>query len=78
MKQQTQAVLYSFRLLTAEREIKPNVMYEWSLVLNPNVRSPWKLSGLIIVNPEAEFKEFDPRLKFKSRLKNGWFHLKLY
>ena len=78
MKQQTQAVLYSFRLLTGEREIKPNVMYERSLVLNPNVRSPWKLSGLMIVNPEAEFKEFDPRLKFKSRLKNGWFHLKLY
>ena len=28
--------------------------------------------------PEAEFKEFDPRLKFKPRLKYGWFHLKLY
>ena len=27
--------------------------------------------------PEAEFKEFDPRLKFKPRLKYGWFHLKL-
>ena len=25
---------------------------------------------------EAEFKEFDPRLKFKPRLKCGWFHLK--
>ena len=28
--------------------------------------------------PEAEFKEFDPWLKFKPRLKYGWFHLKLY
>ena len=28
--------------------------------------------------PEAEFKEFDPRLKFETRLKHGWFHLKLY
>ena len=28
--------------------------------------------------PEAEFKEFEPRLKFKPRLKYGWFHLKLY
>ena len=28
--------------------------------------------------PEAEFKEFDPRLKFKPRLTYGWFHLKLY
>ena len=26
----------------------------------------------------AEFKEFEPRLKFESRLKLGWFHLKLY
>ena len=28
--------------------------------------------------PEAEFKEFERRLKFKTRLKYGWFHLKLY
>ena len=27
---------------------------------------------------EAEFKEFDPRLKYKPQLKYGWFHLKLY
>ena len=27
---------------------------------------------------EAEFKEFDPRLKFETRLKYGWFHLKLH
>ena len=27
---------------------------------------------------EAEFKEFEPRLKFKTRLKYDWFHLKLY
>ena len=27
---------------------------------------------------EAEFKEFEPRLKFKPRFKHGWFHLKLY
>ena len=26
---------------------------------------------------EAEFKEFEPRLKFEMRLKYGWFHLKL-
>ena len=29
-------------------------------------------------NPEAEFKEFEPRVKFKPRLKYGWFHLKLH
>ena len=29
-------------------------------------------------NSETEFKEFERRLKFKPRLKYGWFHLKLY
>ena len=28
--------------------------------------------------PEAKFKDFEPRLKFKPRLKYGWFQLKLY
>ena len=32
----------------------------------------------IIKHPEAEFKEFERRFKFKPRLKYGWFHLKLY
>ena len=27
---------------------------------------------------EVEFKEFEPRLKFKQLLKYGWFHLKPY
>ena len=31
-----------------------------------------------ILNPEAEFKEFEPRFKLKLQLKYGWFHLKLY
>jgi len=30
------------------------------------------------VKPEAEFKEFERRLKFKPRLKFSCFHLKLY
>ena len=29
-------------------------------------------------NQIREFKEFEPRLYFKPRLKYGWFHLKLY
>ena len=33
----------------------------------------WSMHG-----PEAEFKEFELRLKFKLLLKYGWFHLKLY
>ena len=28
--------------------------------------------SFFVGNPEAEFKEFEPRLKY------GWFHLKLY
>ena len=33
----------------------------------------WKLNGSFHFHvPEAEFKEFEPRLKY------GWFHLKLY
>ena len=32
---------------------------------------------LELTYPEAEFKEFDPRFKFKPRLKHGWFHLNL-
>ena len=31
-----------------------------------------------IRRPEAEFKEFELRLKFEMRLKHGLFHLKLY
>ena len=27
---------------------------------------------------EAELKKFEPRLKFKPRLKYGWFHIKSY
>ena len=30
------------------------------------------------IKTEAEFKEFERRVKFKPRLKYSWFHLKLY
>ena len=32
----------------------------------------------IYICTKAEFKEFEPRLKFEKWLKYGWFHLKLY
>ena len=32
----------------------------------------------ILLQPVAEFKEFERRFKFKPRLKYGWFLLKLY
>jgi len=36
---------------------------------------PFKLISMF---SEAEFKEFEPWLKFETRLRYGWFHLKLY
>ena len=30
-----------------------------------------------VMTSEAEFKEFELRLKFERRLKYGWFHLKI-
>ena len=30
------------------------------------------------MRPEADLKEFELWLKFETRLKYGWFHLKLY
>ena len=39
----------------------------------------WEFFFLSTFKPtEAEFKEFEPLLKFKPRLKYGWFHLNLY
>ena len=35
------------------------------------------LLSIRILTSEAEFKEFEQRLKFKPRLKYGWFHLKM-
>jgi len=35
-----------------------------------------KVSYSNIKCTEAEFKEFEPGLKFETRLKYGWFHLK--
>ena len=33
---------------------------------------------ILLQYPDTEFKEFEPRLKFKPRFKYGWFHLKLH
>jgi len=33
---------------------------------------------ILNVDYALEFKEFEPRLKFKPWLKYGWFHLKSY
>ena len=44
----------------------------WTLRENTNKNEPTK--GTL----EAEFKEFEPLLKFETRLKYGWFHVKLF
>ena len=41
-------------------------------------RQKQKMLLAIQNRPEAEFTEFEPRLKFKPRMKYGWFHLKSY
>ena len=42
-------------------------------MIDPNFEFDFNL-----IQPKVEFKEFELRLKFKPRLKYGWFHLKLY
>ena len=37
-----------------------------------------KFGDDIYIKTEVEFKEFEPCLKFETRLNHGWFHLKLY
>ena len=34
--------------------------------------------NIILRTTEAELKVFKARLEFETRLKHGWFHLKLY
>ena len=31
-----------------------------------------------LISTQVEFTEFEPPLKFETRLKYGWFHLELY
>ena len=42
----------------------------------PQITPAVPLSNFVLI--EAEFKEFEPRLKFETLLKYSWFHLKLY
>ena len=41
-------------------------------------KKPERLQFGSVHRPESEFKEFELRLKFKPRLKYGWFNLNLY
>ena len=53
--------------------------------LNHILSQNWRISKVCVVQllllfnkSEAEFKEFDRRLKLKPQLKYGWIHFKLY
>ena len=70
--------------------LEANLLYFWVvLVPNPNfmensrsvdthISQTRDFSYIICIKLEAKFKEFEPRLKFETRLKNSWFLLKLY
>ena len=51
----------------------PHLLLERNLIAGQKNHSKGNLNS-----SEAEFKEFEPRFKFKPRLKYDWFHLKLY
>ena len=50
----------------------PDIYFYQTFVLEGSINLT--LSGLSF----KEFKEIEPRVKFETRLKYGWFHLKLY
>jgi len=47
-------------------------------IISSEIVSYQKFKNITNKRLEAELKEFEPRLKFESRFKHGWFHLKLY
>ena len=49
---------------------------EW--VIWTRIKSLTQTQIVLSLQPEMEFKEFERRLKFKPRLKYGWFHLKMF
>ena len=53
-------------------------MYKLDITKNKGSDYLINFEFTIFLQPEAEFKEYEPRLKLKPRLKSGWFHLKLY
>ena len=79
-------------LLKCDRKEKLEKKEKFRLQLKLNLRVPQvgiflfkqnqtiadQILKKVLIRPEAEFKEFGPRFKFKRRLKYGWFHLKSY
>ena len=51
-------------------------MEDW--LQNVSMQATFHIKRYNKEHQEADFKEFERRLKFKPRLKYGWFHLKSY
>ena len=47
-------------------------------IIPSSLATQWRVDPTRFMQPVVEFKEFERRFKFNSRLKYGWFHLKLY
>ena len=54
------------------------ILYKCNCINTNQISILQVCAELAVKFPEAEFKEFEPRLKFKQRLKYGWFHWKSY
>ena len=50
------------------------ILYKCNCINTNQISILQVCAELAVKFPEAEFKEFEPRLKFKQRLKYGWFH----
>ena len=76
-----------FCRVTTQKNVFTNKNIDMQNILDQkNIRLPFWIglyhftvsSWLEIMFTEAEFKEFEPRLKFETGIKYGWFHFKLY
>ena len=50
------------------------ILYKCNCINTNQISILQVCAELAVIFPETEFKEFEPRLKFKQRLKYGLFH----
>ena len=43
-------------------------------IIPSSLATQWRVDPTRFMQPVVEFKEFERRFKFNSRLKYGWFH----
>ena len=64
-----------------ELKIKKKIIFLWiscKIQRLKNIERWTRRTNIAFISSEAELKEFEPRLKFETGLKYGWFHFKLY